>query len=121
MKTPIIKYSDKFLDSLSWFMTIGGITLWPIVVLREKYDSSKWRRGRAKRIINHETIHIKQQEELLVLPFYILYFTEWFIKLFFYGKNAYRNISFEREAYANEKNYKYLETRKKYNWIALIF
>lgn len=121
MKTPIIKYSDRFLNAISWFMSIGGITLWPFIVLREKYDSSKWWKGRAKRIINHESIHIKQQEELLVIPFYVLYVTEWFIKLFFYGTGAYRNISFEREAYANEKNYKYLESRKRYNWIKLIF
>ena len=106
MKTPIIKYSDKTLDRLSWFMRIGGITLWPFVILREKY------KGRAKRIINHESIHIKQQEELLIIPFYILYVTEWFIKLFFYGKEAYYNISFEREAYSNEYDFQYLESRK---------
>ena len=88
-------------------MKIGGITLWPFVILREKY------KGRAKRIINHESIHIKQQEELLIIPFYILYVTEWFIKLFFYGKEAYYNISFEREAYSNEYDFQYLESRKK--------
>ena len=38
MKTPIIKYSDKFLNSISWFMKVGGITLWPFVVLRERYN-----------------------------------------------------------------------------------
>lgn len=120
MKTPIIKYSDKFLNSISWFMSIGGITLWPFVILREKYNSSDWWRSRAKRIINHESIHIKQQQELLVIPFYILYITEWFIKLFFYGKQSYYNISFEREAYSNEKNYKYLKERKNYAWIKRI-
>ena len=111
MKTPIVKYSDKFLNSISWFMNIGGITLWPFVILREKY------KGRAKRIINHESIHIKQQEELLIIPFYVLYITEWFIKLFFYGKKAYYNISFEREAYANENNYKYLKNRRFWAWL----
>lgn len=101
-------------------MSIGGITLWPFVILREKYNSSDWWRSRAKRIINHESIHIKQQQELLVIPFYILYITEWFIKLFFYGKQSYYNISFEREAYSNEKNYKYLKERKNYAWIKRI-
>jgi hypothetical protein len=115
MKTPIIKYSDKTLDRLSWFMRIGGITLWPFVILREKY------KGRAKRIINHESIHIKQQEELLIIPFYILYVTEWFIKLFFYGKEAYYNISFEREAYSNEYDFQYLESRKRYSWLKRLF
>lgn len=111
MKTPIVKYNDKFLRRISWFMNIGGITLWPFVILREKY------KGRAKRIINHESIHIKQQEELLIIPFYVLYITEWFIKLFFYGKKSYYNISFEREAYANEYDYEYLKNRKFWAWL----
>jgi len=115
MKTPIVKYSDKTLNRLSWFMKIGGITLWPFVILREKY------KGRAKRIINHESIHIKQQEELLVIPFYILYVTEWFIKLFFHGKDAYYNISFEREAYSNEYDFQYLKSRKRYSWLKRLF
>ena len=120
MKTPIIKYSDRFLNSISWFMKIGGITLWPFVVLREKHNKNKWARERAARIINHESIHIKQQEELLIIPFYVLYITEWFIKLFIYGKQAYYNISFEREAYDNDDNLQYLSSRKNYRWIKRI-
>lgn len=115
MKTPIIKYSDKFLNSISWFMKVGGITLWPFVVLRERYNTPN--SNYSKRIINHESIHIKQQEELLIIPFYVLYVIEWFIKLFFYGKDAYYNISFEREAYSNEYDEEYLKNRKKYAWI----
>ena len=121
MKTPIIKYSDKFLDRVGLFMRIGGITLWPVIILREIYDASPpWRR-KAARIINHESIHIKQQEETLVLPFYIIYVTEWFVKLFFYGKDAYYNISFEREAYDNDDNLSYLKSRKRFAWIKRIF
>lgn len=120
MKTPIIKYSDKFLDRISLLMKIGGITLWPFIILREIYDASPpWRR-KAARIINHESIHIKQQEEMLIIPFYIWYVTEWFIKLFFYGKKAYYNISFEREAYDNDDNLSYLSNRKHYAWIKRI-
>ena len=120
MKTPIVKYNDKFLDGISWFMRVGGITLWPFVVLREKYNSTTYWRRKAARIINHETIHIKQQEELLIIPFYIWYVTEWFIKLFVYGKQAYYNISFEREAYDNDGNLSYLSNRKHYAWIKRI-
>jgi hypothetical protein len=50
-----------------------------------------------------------------------LYLVEWVIKLPFYGKQAYYNISFEREAYSNELNLQYLGKRKRYNWIKLIF
>lgn len=115
MKTPIIKYSDKFLNSISWFMKIGGITLWPFIVLRERYSYSHYLKEGA-RIINHESIHIKQQQELLIIPFYILYIGEYFIRLFMKG-NAYRNISFEREAYTNEGNLDYLKTRKWYSFL----
>jgi|TARA_R110000744_G_scaffold65652_2_gene134563 beta-lactamase regulating signal transducer with metallopeptidase domain len=122
MKTPIVKYSDKFLNKISILMNIGGITLWPFIVLREYYQgTTNYWRSKRERIINHESIHIKQQEELLIIPFYVLYILEWFIKLFFYGKKAYYNISFEREAYNNERDLEYLNNRKKYNWIKLIF
>jgi hypothetical protein len=121
MKTPKIIYSDKILNRLSLFMKIGGITIWPFIILREIYDASSPLRRKAARIINHESIHIKQQEELLVLPFYIFYILEWLLKLPFYGKQAYYNISFEREAYENDDNLSYLKTRKRYNWLKKIF
>ena len=73
-------------------------------------------------VINHEAIHSKQMAEMLWIPFYIWYGIEWFIKLFIYGnaKEAYRNISFEREAYQNEYNLDYLNERKSYAWLKLI-
>lgn len=119
MKTPIIKYSDKFLDRIGLFMKIGGITLWPFIILREIYDSTPpWRR-KAARIINHESIHIKQQEEMLIIPFYLWYIIEWAIKvpIYFSFQKAYHNISFEREAYDNDDNLSYLNNRKHYAWI----
>lgn len=64
-------------------------------------------------VLNHERIHTAQMKELLFLPFYILYLLEWIVRLFMRG-NAYRNISFEREAYANEKNLNYLVTRHRW-------
>ena len=122
MKTPIVKYNDKFLDNISWFMRVGGITLWPFVVLREKYTSTSYWKRKAARIINHESIHIKQQEEMLVIPFYLWYVLEWAIKIPIYksAKEAYYNISFEREAYDNDDNLSYLKARKNYAWIKRI-
>ena len=110
---PIIKYNDKLLKNLSWFISIGGITLFPYIILKEKY------RGNAHRIIRHESIHIKQQGEMLIIPFYIFYILEFAFKLFIYGnlRDAYMNISFEREAYSNETDVSYLETRKSWSWI----
>lgn len=59
--------------------------------------------------INHEKIHTEQMKELLYILFYILYYIEWLYKLFIFkdSKIAYRNISFEKEAYSNERNLKY--------------
>lgn len=119
---PFVFYSDKFLDAISWFMKVGGIALFPVIVLREKYRDSEegfWIK-RAKQVVNHESIHFQQALELGVLPFYILYILEWLLKLPFYGAKAYEAISFEREAYGNDTNLKYLQTRKRYNWIYLI-
>ena len=84
-----------------------GLTLWPVIIL--KHDNLK----EDEVLINHERIHLKQQLELLILPFYILYFLEWLIGIVKYSNMhlAYRNISFEREAYQNEENLEYLKTR----------
>ena len=121
---PIFIYSDKFLDSISWFMRVGGISIFPIVVLREKYKDPKTsvEFERASAIHRHETIHFRQQLEMLVIPFYVWYVVEFLVKLIRYGKSnkAYRSISFEREAYDNEDKYGYVAKRKMYNWIKFL-
>lgn len=73
-------------------------------------------------VINHEAIHSKQMTEMLWIPFYIWYGIEWLIKLFIYWDfhEAYRNISFEREAYQNEYDLDYLNNRKAYAWLKLL-
>jgi hypothetical protein len=60
--------------------------------------------------MNHEFIHFRQQIELLIIPFYILYLLNYLINLIRYHKHteAYRNILFEREAYENDSNLSYL-------------
>lgn len=69
--------------------------------------------------INHESIHTAQMKELLYVIFYLWYFIEWLIKLCKYrnSKKAYRNIRFEREAYANQYYPDYLKYRKKFSFI----
>lgn len=57
---------------------------------------------------------------LAFLSFYILYVLEWFIKLPFYGRKAYRNISFEREAYASQNDNNYLENGDYFEWVKYI-
>ena len=67
------------------------------------------------RMINHERIHTAQMLEMGVVFFYLAYVVEWLVRLPMRGK-AYRNLSFEREAYANERNLSYLKERKHYAW-----
>ena len=120
---PIVIYSDSILDGLSFLFSIQGMSLFPFVVLREKFLHNPQYKITNEMLIKHETIHFKQQVELMVIPFYILYFLEYLIKLIIYGDSAtaYKNISFEREAYNNDENFDYLNSRKRYNWIKLIF
>ncbi len=70
-------------------------------------------------LIRHETIHLRQAAELLVIPFYFLYLVNYIINRFKYDSHhqAYMQIVFEREAYAQEKNAIYLQTRKLYAWL----
>ena len=88
-----------------------GITLFPFIFLKKSYVDTITPEV-LHCTLNHESIHIRQQEELLVLPFYIWYAVEYGIKYLKYGMYAYDQLSFEREAYANEDDIEYLETRK---------
>lgn len=73
----------------------------------------------SERTIRHEYIHYIQQKELLFLFQWLWYGIEWLFRLIQYRsfKGAYYNISFEREAYANENNKNYLEKRKMFAFI----
>ncbi len=91
-----------------------GLTLWPVIILKSENLKED------EVLINHERIHLRQQLELLILPFYVLYLLEWLIKVFRYKGDtymAYRNISFEREAYYNEQNPNYLENKKAFSFL----
>ena len=85
----------------------SGITIFPFVFVRDVFWAEK------KSVVNHEKIHLRQQIEMLIVFFFIWYGLEFLIRLMRYKnfKTAYRNISFEREAYANELNTDYLSRR----------
>ena len=103
---PIIKIGELKLFK----ETIVGITLFPYIFLRKSY-TDKITKKYLDTLIRHETIHIHQQIEMLVILFYVWYGIEYFLKLFIYGSEAYYNLSFEREAFWNEENSDYLKTR----------
>lgn len=71
-----------------------------------------------QRFQNHEAIHTHQMKYMLYVFFYLWYVIEWFVRFIQYRNalTAYFNISFEREAYDNDSNLGYLNTRHPYNW-----
>lgn len=104
MKFPVVRLS---------FLPVAGMAIFPFVLI--KFEKLKADR----QIINHELIHLRQQIELLVLPFFILYLINYLVNLIKYRNHdtAYRNIIFEREAYGNDANCSYLKNRKFASWI----
>jgi hypothetical protein len=86
-----------------------GMAIFPFIITqREELKENE-------SYLNHENIHIQQQIELLVIPFFILYLLEWLIrKITRPTQNAYRNLSFEIEAYSNEDDLNYISKRKWY-------
>jgi hypothetical protein len=93
-------------------LKINGIALFPFILISNPEDKKN------KILINHEKIHLRQQLEMLIIFFYIFYVIEYYYWVFKLKDNnrAYQRISFEREAYANEHNLKYLEKRKFWNF-----
>ena len=75
-------------------------------------------------MLNHELIHTAQMKELLYIPFYLWYVLEWLIRFVMYmnARKAYRNISFEREAYDMQNNFHYIigKERKPYAFLKYI-
>jgi hypothetical protein len=112
----LVVHSYKFINFRGMFLIVSkylipsgfrGMTLFPFVILRDGND-----KGNAV-LMNHEKIHLRQQIELLVVFFYVWYLLDYGVKLLRYRdrKKAYRNIVFEREAYENEKDLEYLNSR----------
>lgn len=91
----------------------SAVTVFPFIFVRHKSMRSDIV------LVNHESIHIAQVVELLVFPFYMMYFCEFLVRLIQYRNThkAYLNISFEREAYAHEADLNYLKRRGLWQFI----
>lgn len=100
------------------------ITLYPFGVFARVKDKKNIRPWEiiSDTTINHESIHLEQQKEMLVMLFYIWYLLAWIIrKLVPNNGDDYRNSYFEQEAYENAENFEYLKTRKRFAWVKYIF
>lgn len=98
---------------------ITGITIIPFILIRKKLKYYK-----KYKVLNHNKIHFLQKLETLIIGFYIIWAVNFIINLVIYKldfKKSIRNICFERECFNNNKNLIYLDNRKSYIWIKLLF
>jgi hypothetical protein len=88
------------------------MALFPFILVKEKQMADD------AVLINHERIHLRQQVELLLIPFYLLYLLNYLVNLLIFRNHhqAYMAIMFEREAYSNEADTGYLKRRKWLEW-----
>ena len=114
-----------------------AMTVYPFIFVRKDC-----KRKDREIVLNHEFIHGRQQTDVMIcslsimiilnlilnfiipiwvilgLPlcsFYLLYTINWIINFIANPNDPYKEIVFEREAYANEKDFKYLKKRKWYD------
>jgi hypothetical protein len=92
------------------WLNANGMALFPFILVKQAKPSAT--------LINHEKIHLIQQLEMLIVPFYIWYLVEYSWHLFRYKNNyyAYRKISFEQEAFAHDQDLTYLKHRPLGAW-----
>ena len=113
MKLPIFIENSKIPTFISKFTPINvwAITLGPLVICKGTLTP---------RVKNHETIHYHQYKETYFLGFILLYLYDYFYSAIFkkmgFTSKAYKNIRFEQEAYSNDQNLDYLNSRQKNNW-----
>ena len=98
------------------FLPMAGMAVFPFILVKKLSFISH------TDFINHERIHLKQQLELLLIGFYILYLIHYLYNLikFFNHNEAYLNIVFEKEAYAMESEINYLKNRKFWGWLSFL-
>jgi len=108
-----LKMKGIIVASLFWTNLFSArkaraITIFPFIFVTSISDKTD------QVLINHERIHLAQALELLILPFYLWYSIEFLIRFIRFRNfdKAYRNISFEKEAFRNETNLRYLKGRK---------
>ncbi len=98
------------------WLKVDGMALFPFILVRNRQLMTD------EVLIRHETIHLRQAAELLVIPFYLFYLINYLIRLVRYRDHhrAYMHIVFEREAYTHENDRQYLKQRRLWAWTKYI-
>lgn len=109
----------KVVSDLIPFSGYKAMAIFPFIFIRKEYKDKV-----GKITINHESIHLAQQKEMLIVGFFLWYVLEWLWRVLFtkdrFSHQAYRNISLEVEAYQQEYFEKYLKQRKHFAWVKYI-
>ena len=124
--------TNLYINSILPFKGYIAMILFGLILYRKDYEfylyDPLWF-IRVMSTINHENIHIEQIKDFGLLfkwckplqlfiggiLFYLIYLFEWLIRLFINGpSNAYKNISFEKEAYRYELDYEYIKKERKH-------
>ena len=92
------------------------MAVWPFIISKYKKDDL------GEIVVNHERIHFRQQLELLFVFFFLWYTIEYLVRWIKLGNRfeAYRAISFEKEAYKFESDFQYLERRSWFAWLKFL-
>ena len=111
----------KYITVYSRLLPLGrkmrSMAMWPFVIVkRSKRDEF------SDRVRRHEEIHLRQQLELWLVGFYVLYGWYYVKGRFKYRSHevAYGNNPFEREAYTYDYLATYLEQRQRFAWRAFL-
>jgi hypothetical protein len=121
----LVEHRRKFINFIGMILIVSkylipkgfrGMTMFPFVMVRDRNAQDYLV------LMNHERIHLRQQLELLVLPFFVLYGLDYLVKLIRYRDRnlAYRNVVFEREAYENENDLAYLKSRSFWRFLKYV-
>jgi len=98
------------------FLRVNGMAVFPFILIKHKDLKND------AQLIRHETIHLMQELELLIVPFYMLYLINYLVNLVKHRdhEKAYLDIIFEHEAYAHEADIDYLKQRKFWGWLKFV-
>jgi hypothetical protein len=99
------------------FVPYSALAIYPFILVKRKEFSEN------AVLINHERIHHRQQLELFIIPFYLIYLLNYLVNLIRYRNHyrAYKEIIFEREAFAQDSDLDYLNKRKLYSFLKFIY
>lgn len=113
--------SDKIVKILGRLISLGdnamAITLYPFIFIRK--DKRNF-----EELVRHETIHIFQQLELLIIGAWVLFISEYLYAKYikkFDARQSYYFTAMEQEAHINAINETYLTTRKPYSVFKYVF